>query len=195
MQTDSRSSRWLIALTASCLAAGPLFAVAPTIKDDAEFFKRDATKRADEGIRAIARKSHRDLLIETYTQPPGEAPEKLKTMTREERNRFYTDWAKRRAEERVVDGIIVIITREPAHLQVQVTDGAGRTFDPKFRGSVEQALLAAFRDKKFDDGLTAAVKLVCEQVGATFPAGGSGSSTPPAKGGGVFDDLEKSDKK
>jgi uncharacterized membrane protein YgcG len=190
----SRSSRWLMALTlmSSGLVVTPLLAVAPTIKDDAEFFKPEAIKRANEGIREIARKIHKDLLIETYSRPPAEQADKVKAMSREERMSYYGDWVKRRVDERVADGIVVIITREPGHVVVGITPGATSTFDHQFKLKIEQALISAFREKKYDDGLTNAVKLVCDKVGARFPEGGSvAPATPSSSSNDGFEPADK----
>jgi hypothetical protein len=139
---------------------GAAAAVAPVIADEGQFFSADAVKKANDQIRELYRKYDRDLLIETFKTVPNDMAEKVRSMSREERDKYYEKWAKERAEARAVNGIYVLVTKEPPHLQIEIS--------PRFRSVVDQRaferlrnmLLNDFRDKNFDAGLDEAVKFM-----------------------------------
>src|SRR5262245_15155513 len=111
---------WLAGL---CLvvAAARAAAVAPEVKDEGKFFSADAVKKANEQIREIAHKHERDLLIETFAAVPAEQADKVKGMSREERGKFFDTWARERAERAVVNGVYILICKEPTYIQVELS--------------------------------------------------------------------------
>ena len=159
----------LLGMLAFC---GRSAAVAPEIKDEGKFFSADAVKKANKQIREIARKYDRDLLIETFAAVPGDQTERLKAMSREERDKFFLNWAQDRAEAAVVHGVYVLICKDPSHLEV-----VGRTpsskrmrvrseLDKQAFEKLRDLLLKDFRDKHYDEGLQAAVNFVEEKLAA-----------------------------
>jgi hypothetical protein len=161
----------------SCLVAGAfwlsgtggLWAVAPEIKDEGRFFSEAAIKKANQQIHDIAKDFGRDLLIETYARAPKEQVDKLKTMSREERSKFFHNWALERMQATVVNGVYVMACKEPPHLQVEITASADVVFDRSARDKLVQALLTEFKGQRFDAGLEAAVNLVRQQLAASSP--------------------------
>jgi hypothetical protein len=149
------------------LVAARLWAVAPDIKDEGHFFSEPAIKKANQQIHDIARDFGRDLLIETYTSAPKEQMEKLKS--REERSKFFHNWALERMRATVVNGVYVMACKEPPHLQVEITANADAVFDRSARDKLVQALLTEFKAQRFDAGLEAAVNLVRQQLAASSP--------------------------
>jgi uncharacterized membrane protein YgcG len=162
--------QWLSCLVAGAfwlLAAGPLWAVAPEIKDEGHFFSEAAVKKANQQIHDIARDFQRDLLIETYASAPKEQADKLKTP--EERKKFFHNWALERIQATAVNGVYVLACKEPPHVQVEITTGADAVFDRSARDKLVQAILTEFRAHRFDAGLEAAVNLVRQQLVASSP--------------------------
>jgi hypothetical protein len=149
-----------LALFAWLVLAGPAVAIAPEIKDDGKFFSADAIKKANEEIRDIERKYERDLLIETFPTVPDNQADKVKAMSREDRENFFRKWAEKRAQDVVVNGVYILVCRDPAHVQVAVTDRVRLLFDTEVVKRLVQMLIAKFREKRFDDGLAEAVKFV-----------------------------------
>src|SRR5258708_1959376 len=155
----------LLAACVACLTcAGRAAAVAPEIKDGGKFFSEDAVKKANEQIREIARKYDKDLLVETFMTVPDDKAEKVKAMSRDEREKFFREWARQRAEKAVVNGVYVLVTKEPAHVHVEIAGKAGSALTPAVREKIVERLLEDFRAKKFDEGLQGAVKLVQEKL-------------------------------
>src|SRR5262245_55722058 len=93
-------TRVLLALSLPALfgltVVSRVFAVAPEIKDEAKLFSPEAVKKANEQIKDIARKHGLDLLVETFNTVPGDQAAKVKDLPREERVKFFQNWAKDR---------------------------------------------------------------------------------------------------
>lgn len=160
--------RWLVALL-GLLAARPVLAVAPVIKDEGKFFSAEAIQKANEGIREIARQTGRDLLVETFPSVPADQVEKVKAMSADERAEFWRTWARQRADQAVVNGVYILVCRTPSHLYVEVTPKARSVFGADAAGRLRSVLLENFRSKRYDDGLLAAVKLVRDQFAQSKP--------------------------
>ena len=65
----------------------------------------------------------------------------------------------RPARQGKVNGVYVLVCRDPAHLQVEVgNETQKKAFTLKDRDKLAQILLKQFREKKFDEGLAEAVK-------------------------------------
>jgi hypothetical protein len=169
--TDGRV-RWRAAITAALACASSSYAVAPEVKDLAGFFKPEAVAKANKEIREIARSYDRDLLVETFPVIPGDQSVRVKGMPVTEREKFFANWAEDRAEAAVVNGIYVLICKEPAHLQVLVTQKGRQVFDREAQGRLRTILLKNFREKKYDQGLQEAIQFVRDRLankGARLP--------------------------
>lgn len=158
--------------------AGRASAVAPEIKDGGKFFGADALKKANKEIREIAKKYDRDLLIESFPTIPGDQTERVKNMSHEERAKFFRNWAKDRAEAAVVQGVYILICREPPFLEVVITAKGRPAFDSQAFEKLRDLLLKAFREKRYDEGLQSAVDFVRERFAATAAKEAKKSSEP-----------------
>jgi uncharacterized membrane protein YgcG len=157
----------LVQAAAWGLLAGAALAVAPEVRDQGKFFSPEALKKADEQIREIYRKYGQDVLVETFNSLPGEDVEKLKALDNKARGEHYAKWAKERVKEKVVNGIYVLITREPRYLYAEVYyAGASerRLFPMDFYNKVREAMFPEFGRGRFDDGLQALVRLAEQQL-------------------------------
>src|SRR4029079_4921908 len=92
------------------------------------------------------------------------------------KGRFFANWAVERARMEGVNGIYVLITREPGHVEVAVGNQTHTVFPNEERHRLSQLLLTHFRNKEYDAGLLAAVKDV-RSVLANAPTAGT-SATP-----------------
>lgn len=159
-----RLLRTLFIQAAALLFVGTALAVAPEIRDEGKFFSAETLKKADEHIREIYRKHGQDVLIETYKTVPGEDVEKLKALDNRGRREFFLKFAKGRATERVVNGVYVLIVREPRFLLVGITGRGERAFSREFRDKAEEGMIAEFAKGRFDDGLQGLVKMVEQKL-------------------------------
>jgi uncharacterized membrane protein YgcG len=161
--------RWMAAFVASLAWASSLYAVAPEIKDSAGFFKPEAVAKANKEIREIARSYDRDLLVETFPGIPGGQSERVKGMSVSEREKFFASWASDRTDAAVVNGIYILICKEPAHLHVLVTPKGRDVFDHEAQSKLRGILLKDFRENKYDQGLQEAIQFVRDHLANKKP--------------------------
>jgi uncharacterized membrane protein YgcG len=152
-------------LAAWLVLAARAAAVAPEIRDEGKFFSPEAVKRANEQIRDIFGKHGKDLLIETFPSVPPDQLEKVKAMNAKEKTEYFHNKAVDRCKQRVVNGVYIIITREPKYLYVEITPQARAVLDQQTRGQVRAILISNFEENRFDDGLAGVVKAVQERLG------------------------------
>jgi uncharacterized membrane protein YgcG len=153
-------------LTLALFVTSRALAVAPQIKDDGKFFSEEAIKKANKQIKDIARNAEKDLLIETVLNVPGDQAERVKNMSREDRQKFFKNWAQDRADAAVVNGVYILVCRDPTYLEVIVTAKARASFGEEAYKKLRDLLLKDFREKKFDEGLQEAVNFVQEKLAA-----------------------------
>src|SRR5262244_2411586 len=87
------------------------------IQDAAGFFSKDAIATAEHQITAIHQKFGKDLRVETYAHIPTDRADQY---VPEKRHEFFATWAYQRAKALGLDGVIVLICKDPAFLQVEV---------------------------------------------------------------------------
>lgn len=158
-----------LALALSITPAPRAWAVAPEIKDDAKIFSPEAVKKANDLIREIARKHGRDLMVETFVTVPGNQADKVRELPAGEKTKFFRNWSKDRIDYHAVNGVYVLICKEPTFLWVEVSEKSVGTFGGQFGGELGKMLQKDFREKQFDEGLLRAVKQVQEKLSGTKP--------------------------
>ncbi|HEY2787616.1 MAG TPA: trypsin-like peptidase domain-containing protein [Fimbriiglobus sp.] len=133
--------------------------------DTAKFFGDEAWKAftATAGDLYAAKKA--DFVVESFDSPPNSDAEKVKAMSGSERLVFFRDAARDRIREMKLNGIYVLLCKDPRFVFVEITSDAMAAYPDSFRKKIQDAFLNAFKQKKFDDGLKEAVKLVREARG------------------------------
>ena len=104
------------------------------------------------------------MLVETYASLPGADVEKLKAMDAAKRGAFFLQWAKDRARDRVVNGVYVLICKEPAPPPGGRHREPTEKIAPGTNDAIENLLRKEFKDGKFDEGLEQALKLIEEKL-------------------------------
>jgi uncharacterized membrane protein YgcG len=157
---------------------GPVQAATAEVRDEANFFSADAQTRAEKIIKEIGQRYKKDLLIETMRQVPADKREEANSSDEKAKRRFFANWAIQRARAEGLNGIYVLITREPGHVEIAVGNQTRTVFPDEARQRLSQLLLDHFRRKEFDEGLLAAVQEV-RSVLATAPTAGPGATVGP----------------
>jgi S1-C subfamily serine protease len=139
------------------------------VKDNAKFFGDDAVKLANAEIKLIAHRFGRDLLIETYLGVPEGDAEKVRGLKGEKRAAYFRDWTRRRAQAEGVNGITVLICRDPTYLYVNVSESARPVFDEAAEKRMRNELLTKFHERHYDEGLLGAIRIVREKLGEQRP--------------------------
>lgn len=158
-------SACLVALAVCIVWTGAARAVAPVVNDRGKFFSPEALKKANDALRELYLNDSRDLLVETYETVLAADVEKVKGMSREDRQKYFKKWAETRAEQRLVRGVYILICKDPTMIYVEVTAKARNVIDENARNKLRDKMVEDFRAKNYDDGLANAVKFVTERLG------------------------------
>src|SRR5205809_697577 len=100
------------------LAAPSAQAATPGVKDQAGFFSKEAVTKANGVIHEIQSRFHKEVVVETMLSVPEEDKDEVKDKAG--RDRFFPRWARERAADLKVNGIYIVITKVPGHVQVEV---------------------------------------------------------------------------
>ena len=166
-------TRWVwLPLVLGLSLGSSAFAIVPQVKDDGHFFSASAVEKANHVIGEIEHQFHRDLVIETFATVPADKVEQVKGMDAKAREQFYHTWALERAKSEQLNGVFVLITKEPKHIQAVVGDQTRRKAFPLHdRARLVEGLTKAFRREAYDEGLLEAVnfvhKTMAENLGST----------------------------
>lgn len=169
---------WLVA--ASCLAPTAVLAVGAEVRDAAGLFSPAALKQADETVRRIQKEFRKDLLVETFSGVPANRTADY-TRNREE---FFSNFVRERAQSSRIDGIYVLVLKEPPphRYRIQVAVGQAtrqRAFMASDREELVRLLQSHFREDRFDDGLRGGVAYVERALRNNLPAGSLVSTAKP----------------
>jgi hypothetical protein len=140
--------------------------VAPEVKDPGKFFSAEAIKKANEIISEIYAKSKTDLVIETIPAVPGDEEEvaKVKKMSRTDKFEYFRKLNRKRIETLKIKGIYILVCKNPTFLKIDLSEKSPSDSEKKIVSRLEKILLDEFREKRFDEGLIAAVKYVREAL-------------------------------
>jgi uncharacterized membrane protein YgcG len=143
--------------------------------DEAHFAKRQTIEQIDQILQDIHQRSGKDLMIETFASIPDDLKPNLQ---KEGKDPFYTKWARTEAYELGVNGVIILITGDPAHLQIEVgNDTQLRAFTIADRDELVKKLAESFGAKDFDGGLLMAAQFVRDRMARNL----AGSAPPTTR--------------
>lgn len=165
---------WTFALLMLLAASSAAPAASLGVRDDAKFFSPAAVSQAEQTIRQINQKHHRDVLVETIASVPADQQDQLQQLGK---TKFFQNWADQRALQQGVRGVYILICRQPSHLQVaagNVTEA--HQFTVADRDELSRMLLASFKQEDFDGGLIQGVNFIQQRMDANAPASGSGAA-------------------
>jgi hypothetical protein len=180
-----KHNRFLTTLVAVLVLAPAslAFAAGAQVVDNAGFFSSDAVSKANQELAAIHDKYGKDLRVETYATIPEDLRDKY---TPDQKAKFYSAWAYKQAKAAGVDGAIVLITRDPSYLQVDVGEATRKqAFTLEDRNRLRDSMLRDFKAKRYDEGLLGAVdtfRSSLETHRAAAPAGSVTHSRPVSPG-------------
>jgi uncharacterized membrane protein YgcG len=156
--------RWAcFSLCLVAASAANAWAVVPEVQDGGGFFKPETIAKVNDILASIGEKHHKDLLIETYATVPADKVEAVKAMDKEGRSKFFQEWANSRARRRRVEGIYVLVSKTPPHLQIEVgKQTEKKAFTVEDRSKLREILISAFGKKEYDRGLLEAAQFVAK---------------------------------
>jgi uncharacterized membrane protein YgcG len=156
-------------------------AASPAVYDNAGFFSPDAVAQANQTIADIKKSTGKDVMVETYSSIPADMQA---TYNSADKNAFFEQWLVSRARVEHVNGVFVLICKNPSHLQVEAgKDTRTKAFTVADRDQLRNILVDHFKAKDFDQGLLDGVKYVQTTMQSNLgnnSAAQSTSSTPAA---------------
>ncbi|MFQ3650570.1 MAG: TPM domain-containing protein, partial [Gemmataceae bacterium] len=140
----------------------PGLLLAANIRDEAKLFSPEGVKKAQEKIDDLKKKHKSELFIETFAKA-----EDLEAAKKEnpDRAKYFQKWASERYKELKVEGVYVLVCKEPNYIQVvngKMMESKG--FDNAKRNELVKLMQGKFKEKEFDAGLMAVVN----EVGKTL---------------------------
>lgn len=138
------------------------------VSDNGKFFGDNAVRKATEIIGDIRKRWHKEVIVETFARKPDDEPS-------------VEDWAKRRARERRVDGVYILVCREPHVLQVDVgVETRKKAFSFGDGDKLFDLMRDDFKKKRFDDGLVSGVEFIRDTMKKNLGSGAATTPAPPA---------------
>lgn len=133
-------------------------AQASEIRDDAGLFSPSVVTSATENLNELEKRDNLPVLIETHASIPADKQDAFGKLEKADKAKFFEKWTRERAAETRTKGLFVLITKSPGHVHYLVTEGLKqRGFEHEKEKALEKKFLENFQNKKFDEGLTAAV--------------------------------------
>ena len=152
-------------LVAAMLWLVPAVVRAAEVSDGGGFFGAEALATANQSIRDLEKKSGHEVRIETFAAVPADKVEAVGKMESKQRDTFFSKWVFDRAEATKSRGLVVLICRQPSHLNVWVGDPLKQAgFGAVQAKAVQEVLLTHLKAKEYDKALTEAVA----QLSTTF---------------------------
>lgn len=134
--------------------------------DKANLFTPAALLHADGDIRGVKDRYRKELKVQTFPKIPRgrDLFGRFKKLDDEDRERFFAGWARERG--RHIDGIYVLICKEPLHVQVEVSLSTRqqKAFTLAEAAQLREVFLNDLAAGRPDDGLQAAVRYVHDRL-------------------------------
>lgn len=147
----------------TALLAGACLAQAQNgaIRDTAAFFSESSKAEAARNITELGRRFRKDLVIETFREIPETVRQGVNLQDKPAVNRLFEQWPVQQAKQHRVNGIYILLTKEPAHLQIVVgNETQNNAFTLKDRDALASLMLARLRAKQNDEALVEGVNFV-----------------------------------
>jgi len=139
--------------------------VAKGIVDEGRFFSPTAVTKVSEEIKDFQKRLGKEILIETFTAPPADVRQQLDGTDAAGRSKVFAAWMGQRAAANRIDGVRVLICKEPPHIRAGVAEGLlSREFTTANRDELVRTLVTGFKAKEYDQALTAAVDFIYDTV-------------------------------
>lgn len=170
----SSGGMWVIMLILT--AARPAPAGVHQVWDEAHFLTFQTIDQVDQILSDIHSRFGKDLMIETFASIPDDLKANLQ---KDGKDKFYDGWSVSEGHELGINGLLILITGDPPHIQVTVgTDTRKKAFTLPDRDELLELLARAFRQKDFDGGILHAAQFVHDRMARNLGAGAGAASQP-----------------
>lgn len=156
-----------------------LHAAVGGVTDNGGFFSAQAKAQAAEVIRELSMTGKQDLTIETFKEVPLEMRSGANLQDKAQRQAFFSQWANRQFKEKGMNGVYVLLVKEPPHLQVAVGNNTQRAaFTTRDRDALVSLMTAKLREKQNDDALREGVNFVSATMKSRAGSAAKTGNTP-----------------
>jgi uncharacterized membrane protein YgcG len=132
------------------------------IQDHGDFFSPQAITAAEEISRDIKRDLGRDVLVVTFASVPKDMQPELQ---RKGKDQFFADWLARLGDQQRVDGVVILVTDHPGHVQVGVHKSLlAHDFTERDRDTLRDVIISRFHERQFDRGLIDGFRLIFDRM-------------------------------
>lgn len=155
----------------------------PTVRTEAGFFQSETVERANAILQSIKEDFGKDVVVETFASVPEHSLKDVKKMTSRRMARWFHDWAQERSDMLGVDGVFILLCKQPPFAAVVVSDDlAERGFSDTRRAAIARQLptsgwASRSSDRKFLDALEQTRKEIV--LALQSPARVEVKATPP----------------
>jgi uncharacterized membrane protein YgcG len=143
------------------------------VRDTTGTFSPQAAQQANKVIDEIHQKYGKDVVVEVLPSAGG---------------KNYSQLVNERAQQTKVNGVYVLVTRNPGHVEVWVHNDAAKGMTAQDREQLRDRFVEQFRNRNFDQGLTDGVDFIRQSFFANLgPRSGQpayGMQTPAGGGSG-----------
>ncbi len=148
------------------------------VKDYAGFFTPAAVQKANDLLKNLPPSPGKDVAVETFPTPPN--PEKVQSMSSAQRSKYFKEWVENRGAKNNLQGVLMVITKKPGHLQVDVRGSVARQLIPPADfNKLEKELLSRLGSREYDRGLLDAVSFLRNKLGPPVVASNTQPPVPP----------------
>lgn len=148
------------------------------ILDNAAFFSDSAKAEASRQLLDVGLRYKKEVVIETFKGIPDDVSKGVNLQDRAAVNRMFEQWTLRQARQQRVNGIYILLSKEPSHLQVVIGDSTQQTlFTAKDRAVLVDVMLARLRNKQPDEALLQGVNVIASSMKSHVVA----RARPPAQ--------------
>ncbi len=131
------------------------------IFDSAGFFSDTAKEEATKLVTEAALKLRKDLCVESIKELPKEMQSAVGSQNKAGADRLYEQFTVKQAANRKVNGVYILLVRQPAHVHVAVgNQTAQRVFTMKDKEALLDLMLGHLRKKEFDEALLKGARFV-----------------------------------
>jgi len=149
------------------LLVGPVVVRAErgVIVDGGGFFSDAAKAEANRQLVELGVRFKKEVVIETFKAIPAEVSQGVNLQDRAAVNRMFEAWTLQQARQQRVNGIYILLSQEPAHLQVIIGNETQRTlFTTKDRAVLLEVMLGKLRAKQPDEALLQGVSVIASAM-------------------------------
>ncbi|MBV8779811.1 MAG: TPM domain-containing protein [Phycisphaerae bacterium] len=157
-----RQIDWLVTFLLAILFGAAM--AGAEVRDQAHFFSDSAIDQATRTISQIDSQYHKQVVIETFPSIPSDLQGSYNAA---QKDQFFDQWAKQRFGAAGVNGIYVLICKDPPYLKPEVGAKTGqKAFTLADSRELGQKMLADFKQRQFDQGLTDGLNFIQSTLAA-----------------------------